>query len=293
MNRLEKKCFVTVAGAHGLLFVILLVGPAFFVSSEKSDASKQITVYSSADISKALSSGGEPTMQASPLPPPPAPVTQPKPVEAMPQPPEIPVRTKPEPPDLKPVEPVVKVKPTEHGEEPAPPKKKTKRETTLNPDELVPNKPDRSKAEKEARDAARAKAAAEQRRLAAEAKEIGNAVKSLDKNLSGKTDIKFDPWVGGGGRASINYFDLVKSKFDEAWKPSSTLSDSTPKVTISITISRDGTVKGHITRRSGVVSMDTSVQNVLDAVTFVEPFPESFKEQQITGSLTFDIKAKR
>jgi outer membrane biosynthesis protein TonB len=292
MNRLEKKCFVTVAGAHGLLFVILIVGPAFFVSSEKSDAFKPITVYSAADISKALSSGGEPNVAAVPLPPPPAPVARQQPVEPTPQPPEIPARAKPEPRDLKPVEPVVKAKPTEHGDEPAP-RKKPKRETVLSPDELVPRKPDRNKAEKEARDAARAREAAERQRLAAEAREIGNAVKSLDKNLSGKTDIKFEPGVGGGGRASINYFDLVKSKFDNAWNPSSTLSDSTPKVTISITISRDGTVRGHITRHSGVASMDKSVQNVLDAVTFVEPFPESFKEQEITASLTFDIQAKR
>ena len=62
MNRLEKKCFAAVAGAHGLLFVILLVGPGFFVSSEKSDAFKPITVYSAADISKALSSGAEPNV---------------------------------------------------------------------------------------------------------------------------------------------------------------------------------------------------------------------------------------
>src|SRR5690242_635415 len=29
MNRLQKKCFIASAGTHGLLFVILFVGPAF------------------------------------------------------------------------------------------------------------------------------------------------------------------------------------------------------------------------------------------------------------------------
>src|SRR5580704_17179107 len=140
MNRLQKKCFLSVTAAHALLFGILIIGPAFFVPSNHDNSFKEITVYSAADISKALSIGGTPEpVQANPLPPPPAPKNEPKPVEPTPKPPVIPPQTKPEP-DLKPVEPVVKIKPIERGDEPAPPK--TKRKTTLNPDELVSSKPD-------------------------------------------------------------------------------------------------------------------------------------------------------
>ena len=54
MNRLERKCFVTAAAAHGLLFVILIVGPAFLMHSAKNDSFREITVYSPSSIDRAL-----------------------------------------------------------------------------------------------------------------------------------------------------------------------------------------------------------------------------------------------
>jgi outer membrane biosynthesis protein TonB len=294
MNRLEKKCFFTATAAHALLFVILFIGPAFFVPSDKSDAFKQIIVYSAADISKELTQGGTPQdVQANPLPPPPAPTAEPKPPVETPKPPVIPALVKPEPKDLEPVKPAVKIKPADHGDEsPPPPKKHT---IKLNPDEMVSSKPtaDKIKAQQKAADAARAQEAAEAKRRADQLKQFGNAISDLNNHLSKGTTVHFDPGTGGGGAATINYFDLIQSKLDNAWHPSSTLGDDTPTATISITISRDGTVSGHISRHSSNSSMDKSVQNVLDTVTSVEPFPSSFKEQQITASFTFDIKAKR
>lgn len=291
MNRLEKKCFITAASAHGLLFLILFVGPAFFVPSDRNDSLKPITVYDPSAISMAMSSGGTPeNVRANPLPPPPAPAEQ-KPVEPTPKPPVIPPQTKPELRDNKPLEPVIKIKPTEQGDEPTP--KRKKHETTLSPDEVVSSRPDKNKLQKAAEEARRARAAEEARERAQEAKAFGNALKTLKSDLSGRTTVAFDPGVGGGGKATVNYFQLVQSIFDNAWHPSQTLGDDTPTATISVTISRDGTVKGHITKHSGNASMDKSVQNVLDAVSSVEPFPASFTEHEITANFTFDIKAKR
>jgi TonB family protein len=295
MNRLEKKCFITAAAAHGLLFVILIIGPAFFVPLEKTDSFKQITVFSAADISKAMSSGGTPQpVQAVPLPPPPTPTPEPPKPQETPTPPEITKPTKPEPKDFEPTKPVVKIKPEEHGDEPVPVKKK--RETKLNPEDLMPTKQDKNKQKNDADAARQAREAAEAReakRLAAEAKEIGNTIKSLDKNLSGKTLVKMPVGVGGGGEASINYRDLIASKYYNAWNPSFSLNEETPDVTVSITITRDGSVTGHITKRSGNSAMDKSVQNALDTVTFIEPFPPSFTEQEMTIPIRFNLRVKR
>lgn len=293
MNRLEKKCFITAASAHGLLFLILFVGPAFFVPSDRNDSLKPITVYDSSAISMAMSSGGTPeNVRANPAPPPPETKVEQKTVEPTPKPPEIPKPPKLEPRDLKPIEPEVKIKPTEHGDEPTPPKRK-KPQTTLSPDELVSSKPDKAKLKKAEDEARKAREAAEAKQRAENAKVFGNALKALKSDLSGRTTVAFNPGVGGGGKATINYFELVKSILENAWHPSETLGEDTPTATISIVISRDGTLRGHITKPSGNRLMDKSVQNLLDTVTSVEPFPADLTEPQVSATFTFDIKAKR
>lgn len=292
MNRLEKKCFITATAAHGLLFGILIVGPAFFVPSDKENTFKEITVYSPGDITKALTSGGTPEkVQANPLPPPPT--TEIKPVESTPKPPDIPKPVvKPEPRDLEPQKPEVKIKLVPHGDEPAPTRKKLK-VAELDPSELVSSKPDLNRQKKEAEDARRRQEAADARRRAQEAKAFGNAIRTLKSDMSGSTLVTMPVGVGGGGQASVNYRDLIASKFYAAWNPSFSLSEDTPDVTVSITIKRDGSVTGHIEKKSGNSGMDKSVQYALDAVTFIEPFPPSFKEREMTVPVIFNLHAKR
>jgi TonB family protein len=292
MNRLEKKCFVTAAAIHGLLFVILLVGPAFFKPSEKGDTFKQIDVYSAADITKALTSGGTPqNVRAIPLPPPPTPtpaVEQPK-VET-PRPPETPPEPKHQPKQSP------REKPTDQGDEPVV-KPKPKRQTMINADELVSNKNDANEAQKRAKDQARKKAAAlaaaDAKQRADDAKEFGNALRSLKDNLSGSTVVKMPVGNGMGGPAAANYRDIIASKFYNAWNPAFSLSEDTPDVTVSVTISRDGSCTGHITKHSGNSNMDKSVQNALEIVNFIEPFPASFTEQQMTVPIVFNLRVKR
>ena len=139
MNRQEKKCFITVASAHGLLVVILFVGPAFFVSSQKSQDFQPVTVYSpAADITKALS-GGEKVDNVRAIPLPPAPTPTPEPPKLTPQPIEVPPPPKNEP---KPVEKEIDVKPapkpTLHGDEPV--IKPKKHVVQIDDSELTPNK---------------------------------------------------------------------------------------------------------------------------------------------------------
>ncbi len=294
MNRLEKKCFVTVTAAHGLLFVILIVGPAFFTPSNKSTPFTEVTVFSAADVSMALTHGGTPqNVQAIPLPPPPTP-TPPQQQITTPTPPEVPPPPKHEPSHEPKQEP--KTKPDEKGDEPVV-KPKPKRQPQINADELVSNKPDRSEAQRqakiEAQKRAQARAAAAAKQQAEEAKAFGNALQAIKNNTSGSTVVTMPVGVGGGGAASVNYRDLIASKFYNAWNPSFNISEDTPDVTVSITITRDGSCRGHITKHSGNSSMDKSVQNAVDAVTFIQEFPSDFTQQQMTVPIIFNLRVKR
>ena len=58
MSRLQKKCFIVSAGVHLLLFVILLVGPAFLSSKSHSEDAQTLDFYPSKLIEAALTGGG-------------------------------------------------------------------------------------------------------------------------------------------------------------------------------------------------------------------------------------------
>src|SRR5258705_13957625 len=58
MSRLQKKCFIVSAGVHLLLFIILLVGPAFLSSKSHSEDVQALDFYPSKLIDAALMGGG-------------------------------------------------------------------------------------------------------------------------------------------------------------------------------------------------------------------------------------------
>src|SRR6266436_3182773 len=70
MSRLQKKCFIVSAGVHLLLYVILLVGPAFLSSKSHSEDVQTLDFYPSKLIEAALMGGGNRNAK----PPPPAPL---------------------------------------------------------------------------------------------------------------------------------------------------------------------------------------------------------------------------
>ena len=57
MNRLQKKCVLATAGVHLLLFVILLVGPAFFAPRPKADDLQVLDVIPANLIDAPFASG--------------------------------------------------------------------------------------------------------------------------------------------------------------------------------------------------------------------------------------------
>src|SRR5438552_3506323 len=109
MNRLQKKCFIFSAGFHLLLFLILLVGPAFLASTDKPVPAQYIDIIPLKIIEAPFAGGGDPNAK----PPPPTPQAQPKQrvVQPPPQPEQKPERKevvkkteaeKPEPDSLEP-----------------------------------------------------------------------------------------------------------------------------------------------------------------------------------------------
>jgi TonB family protein len=94
---------------------------------------------------------------------------------------------------------------------------------------------------------------------------------------------------------TVNYRDLIASKYYNAWSAPADLDDATtPVVIVSVTISRNGDVINyHVIKSSGNAAMDRSIQNVLQTVTFIEPFPASSHDQERTVTIRFNLHTKR
>lgn len=266
MNRLARKCLIASAGLHLLLFVILLVGPAFLAEKNAAIDMTVLDVIPSKLVDELMSGGGNPTAQ----PPPPAPL--PEPVKPQPQPEAF---VKPEPPKTAKPEPIPDDKP---ARKPLP-KVSIK---LVTPSDTDPKAREQAKAE------AQAKARAEAAKRAAE---FNTALRSLKEGLSSSTTIEVP---GPGGEAYANYGQAVISVYQHAWVKPDDVSQEVTIVQATVTIARNGTVlSAHITKSSGNSSVDKSVQRTLERVKFVAPFPEGAKEPQRDFNLEFNLKAKQ
>jgi TonB family protein len=126
-------------------------------------------------------------------------------------------------------------------------------------------------------------------------KAIGKTVADLKKDLHSGSQVEIpNPGVGGDGQATADFGDVLISKYFNAWSPPVDLDNDVPVVTVSVTIARDGSVmSAHIISPSGNKSLDRSIQNALDSVAFIAPFPPSWKEGQRTVKVKFNIELKR
>jgi colicin import membrane protein len=273
MSRLEKKCIVAATGSHALLFVILLVGPAFFVARDRVQPAQQISVIAGKVVDDALSSGGSTT------------VAPPLPQRQDPQPPAPPAHADP-PKRNDPPEPV-KHEPT-HEKSFEPAVKPKTHQTELNPAELKPvhkttnitKKNTTTKSTDDARDQELAK----QKQIA---DQLARDIKGLGKEMNKAVAVDAGP-VGNGGEAVTSYKDIVYTKYYNAWSTPAMSEKGDLKTTVSITIARDGKViDSHITRRSGNAALDKSIENLIENVTFVQPFSEQMKSPQMQFTLTF------
>jgi colicin import membrane protein len=288
MNRLQTKCFIGSAGFHLLLMVILLVGPAFLTSKSKSDNSPILDVIPTKLIDAAFSGGGNPNG----TPPPPAPPVPPQRNITPPAPPPEPVKERTPEPVPEPVKEVKPTQPDPNPLEPSPEPKRKKPEVSTKP---VIRRPDTGKTAKSP--ATTSTADSEERRLAdarrRAAAMIGATARSLRDDIAPGTSLEaFGP--GGGGEVYANYDQVVRSIYWHAWTPPEDTASNAAITKATVTIASDGTVlSARIIQPSADAKVDRSVQQTLDRVTYIAPFPEGAKEKQRTYTIKFDLKARR
>jgi protein TonB len=281
MARLPQKCFAASAGVHALLLVVLFVGPAFLSSKSKVDNSRILDVIPTKLIDAAFSGGGNPNG----TPPPPAPPI-PRPQTPTPAPPAPPAPP-PEPPrEASPP------RPDPRALEPTPDRKSRLPDVST---KMVSHKRDNGKATKSpttpsTTDSADQRMADARKRAAAL---IGATARSLREDMSPGTTIEpLGP--GGGGEVYAPYDQAVQSIYWHAWKPPQDTASDAAVTKATVVIASDGTVlSARIIKPSGDASVDRSVQQALDRVTYIAPFPEGAKEKQRTYTIKFDLKARR
>lgn len=288
MSRTQKKCFIASTGVHLLLLLVLLFGPAFISSKDKSENTEVLDFIPAMAIDgQAFNRGGAPAPA-----PTPAPTPQPQVAQAAPPPPVVPPTPapKPEPEKISEPEPPKNLKPNPEAlEADKPPKTKPKPQistkiVTRNADDL------RKAAQKQAEQ----NAAKERQQLA---NALGKAATSLKTDLSGSTQIKFSDGLGvggGSGPAYANWFSILQTIYDRAWEVPDSINDDSANVKASVTIARDGTVLSwSIVTPSGNSTVDRSVRAALESVTHVSALPATAKEEQRTVIINFNLKAHK
>jgi len=272
MNRLQKKCVMATTGFHLLLLLILFVGPAFFWAREKPDDTPVLEMIPANRVDTATTG-----VQGAQPPPVPVVVQQPQPPPTPPvakpvvQPTPAPVPT----PTL--AERVEKFfKPAPAKPVPAPvenPPHTPKVNLTLTTRTPPKNNPTPAKPTPD------------------NSKEVDSALRALRKNLSSATEIA--P-VGNSSVAAANYAQVVKSVYEQAWTPPADTASDDANVKVRVTIASDGTViSAQVLAPSGDTGVDISVQNTLDRVQFIAPFPSGSADRERTYIINFNLKAKR
>ncbi|HVU07631.1 MAG TPA: TonB family protein [Verrucomicrobiae bacterium] len=268
MNRLQKKCVLATAGIHLLLLVILFVGPAFFSEREKTDDLQVLDVIPANLIDAPFNSGVKnaqpPAPTPAPTPPVPKPVVQPAPAPA------------PTPSLVSKLEKIFKSeKPELTKTETKPEPKKTAEQPhkiQVNTQLVTRTAPKNS--------------ATDSQRVA-----LQKAIQNLKKNFSPSTTVDMP---GNSSVAYANYASVVKSIYEQAWSPPTETASDDANVKVRVTIASDGTViNAQIIAPSDDASVDASVQQTLERVTFIRKFPEGSTEKERTYTINFNLKAKR
>jgi len=275
MNRLQKKCFIGTAGIHLLLFIILIVGPAFFNQQPKADDTQVLDVIPANLVDAAVSSGVKNAQ-----PPPPTPV--------QPQPPQPQQQYAPPPPRI--------VQPPAPAPTPTPVPAPTfleKVERYLAPKPTPSVTPDMTPTDRTTKSqdnnikinlkkVTRTSVPMDNQ---SNARDINRELRTLKSSLSSSTKIDLP---GTGQVASASYGAVVISVYNNAWQSPAGMAADNVNVLFKVTIARDGTViSAHIVTPSGDPNVDAAIQRMLDRVTFIAPFPESMTENEKTYPINF------
>ncbi len=318
---------------HALLFVVLIVAPAFLPEKPRANT-PVINLVSARELDAIL--------RAAEAPPAPAPVSSPAPAPVAPvvvepapapKPVEPPRPVEPPPPPTKPIEPVpkkevvkepppklVKVEPrplppSAKGKE-APVKKETKKtkEPEPPPAKTAPTKSTvkiadtktlisrkseedakaKQKAETEERALSVAAAKAAQQAHLQRVAKMKSILGGIPGGLSSPVDIHIDAGGGPNAAAFLDYGQMMVRIYEQMWLVPANLNDSLSIVSVTVTVARNGRVlKSQLLKPSGNSAIDKSVGETLQKVIQFEPFPASFREAQKTFNIDFNLKAKR
>jgi outer membrane biosynthesis protein TonB len=307
MNRLQTKCYIASATLHGLLVLVLLVGPAFLAPKAPVNDLPLLTMIPAKLVDEAIFGGGAPGQPAA------TPAPAPTPVSTLPlavKPAPLPAPAAP-----KPIQPVVKPTPKaaepEAIELPKPPKPTTKEpdETAVDLEKrpkpsgkilpevtLTPVVRKSGKASAEANKKAQARADAQERAeaMASYQKNVNKVIGGIRSGLSSSVTIEGIGEGGTGGVAYANYGQAIASLFDHAWyDPPTEIADNSLTTLVRVVISRDGTVLARIVRRSGNVVLDKSVERAMLRVRTVPLFPEGAKDNERIYQFKYNLEAKR
>jgi TonB family protein len=278
MDRFAKKCVIASSIMHGSLVLLLIVGPAFLPSQETIEAKQIIDFIPFKTLETSMSGGGNPKVEQ----------TLPSPV-----PPQTPRRDEPAPAPTPPrrEEPVKRDEPQPREPARAEPRPAPKAEDTgwkpsekIKPNLTLTTRGSTERTTTSTPDASRSNGRSQS---------IASAIDRISSGASSPVQIQEFRGPGGGGIPYAGFNDALISAYMRAWQISSELAKLNAKVVVSVTIRRDGTVvSSRIQKRSGNTELDDSVQNALDRVTKVGPFPDSVKDAQKVFWLEFDPQLK-
>lgn len=288
MDRLQKKCLATSIGVHLLFLVLLLVGSAFVLPPPPPEEPVTMELVDIPDLltdELVAPGGGNPMAASTPAPPPKPSIQRPAPEPIVKEPPPKPEVAKPAPPKA--------AEPEKVAEVPKPPSEKPQVKLALNNVVKITGPTADEIKERKEREAAAERAAADKARAEWEARnaEIRKLANSLNSALSGNTAVEIP---GPGGAAFANYASVIRKIFKDAWRTPGEAQRSIATVVVEITITRDGTVtRRAIVTRSGFAPLDHSVQDAIDSVREVPPFPAGAKDLQRVFRINYNLDAKK
>jgi TonB family protein len=288
MNRLQKKCVIGTVGIHLLLFLILIVGPAFFNPQPKVDNTQVLDMIPANLVDAAVNSGvrgaqlPQPTpVQPQPQPPPPQPQYSPPPPRIAQPPPPAPTPS-PSPSLIKEFERYFASKPTPSVKpDMTPVERPVKHQDTDDNIKISLTKVKRTPQKNSSPD------------NAADARELNKELRTLKTSLSSSTKIDLP---GNSSASEASYVSALQSVYDRALRPNvpEQAASGSEKTIVKVTIASDGTViSSEIISPSGDPAWDNAVQRTLNQVTYIAAFPEGATEKERSYNLGFSPDIER
>jgi TonB family protein len=301
MTRLETKCLLASASAHGLMVMLLVLAPLLWVRPKPTLTFPELKLIPSRLLDGATGGGGSPTAKpAEPAPAPaPAPARPAQPQVLVVPPPPLKAPTIPAKEQSKLDQAEPEVVPKKKKAAPVPTDKKVpvaKADESIDANEVMVHgkkmKLDYTKAPPRghSNDDSVSQSKADRRDAAqAFATQVGRMVNRLGQGLS-TTGTSVDV-PGPGGEVYADYSKFVIAVYRAAWIPPSDMSEDKDTVRVRVVIRRDGTVESfQIITSSGNAAVDKSVEHLRKIQSIGAAFPEGAPNEKRMFNIRFNLR---